>query len=54
MSDRPMADCDCCGRYREVSQCWAFGNMETWACDECRGVDDDSELQYMTETGEIK
>ena len=34
----PQADCDCCGKMRRVSQCW-LGNLETWACDECRGID---------------
>lgn len=30
-----LADCDCCGRFRKVSQAWLNG-IETWACDECR------------------
>jgi hypothetical protein len=34
-------ECDCCGRVRHLTQCWAFGNMETWACDECRSIEPD-------------
>jgi hypothetical protein len=33
------ADCDCCGKRRPVSRCWAPGGLETWACDECQGID---------------
>lgn len=29
-------ECDCCSKQRWLSQVWAFGNMETWACEECR------------------
>ncbi len=32
-----QADCDCCGKFREVSQVFVNG-METWACNECRGI----------------
>lgn len=28
--------CDCCGKQRWTSQVWA-GELETWACAECRG-----------------
>ena len=32
----PKADCDCCGKYRELTFSVSYG-MDTWACDECRG-----------------
>ena len=35
--DAAPAECDCCGRMAELTQTWACG-LETWACDECRGV----------------
>ena len=35
----PVGQCDCCGKMRPLSQCWAFG-IETWACEECRGDDE--------------
>jgi hypothetical protein len=35
-------ECDCCGRYEWLSQCRAPGGLETWACDECRGVEPDA------------
>ena len=32
------AECDCCGEMRaNVSRCW-LGPLETFACDECRGI----------------
>ena len=40
MSRRMTGQCDCCGRQRELSRVWAFG-IETFACEECRGNDDD-------------
>lgn len=30
-----FGECDCCGRLTIRHQCWAFGNVETWACAEC-------------------
>jgi len=33
--DGQQADCDCCGRKRQLSRVW-FCGMETWACAECR------------------
>lgn len=39
--DREAA-CDCCERTvprHQVSRCWVTG-IETFACDECRGVND--------------
>jgi hypothetical protein len=34
-------ECDGCGKYRWLSQTWV-GNLETWACDECRGIEPDA------------
>ncbi len=38
--DPPPRQCDCCGKMRPLTRCWAFGNLETFACDECRGDDE--------------
>jgi len=39
-----FGDCDCCSRRAKMlTQCWAAGGVETWACAACRGVDDDEE-----------
>lgn len=35
------ADCDCCGKFRPLKQVWYLGYMETWACAQCRGADDE-------------
>ena len=35
--DRPIGECDCCGKQRPLSRCWYLGYMETFACDECQG-----------------
>jgi hypothetical protein len=35
------SQCDCCGKMRPLTKCWAHG-IETWACDECRGLDDNA------------
>jgi len=54
MSGREWASCDCCGKYRPVSQVWFLGHVETWACDECRGEEgeaEDEQLRYEYETG---
>lgn len=37
--EEPFYECDCCGKKRFVSQCWTSDGLETFACDECRGVD---------------
>ncbi len=42
MDTDPTGECDCCGRMRPLSRCWA-GALETWACDECRGWDDEDQ-----------
>jgi hypothetical protein len=34
-----IAECDCCGAKRALTRCW-LGDMETFACDECRGARD--------------
>ena len=31
----PKADCDCCGKYAELSFSLSYG-IDTWTCDECR------------------
>lgn len=36
-------ECDCCGRVRLLSRCWAPGGVETFACDQCRGIEPDVE-----------
>ncbi len=33
-----LAQCDCCAKMRPVSQCWTSCGLETFACDECRGI----------------
>jgi hypothetical protein len=34
----PKQECDCCGQLvASLSRCWVTG-IETFACDECRGV----------------
>lgn len=35
----PFGNCDCCGKKRPLSRCWAPGDVETFACDECRGIE---------------
>lgn len=39
--DQPeLYECDCCGKMVEpdcMARCWPFG-IETFACEECRGV----------------
>ena len=35
--EEEAGQCDCCGEYRPLTHCWAFG-IETYACDECRNV----------------
>lgn len=37
-ADPSKYDCDCCGKHRRCSRVWAMG-IETFACDECRGID---------------
>lgn len=55
----PRGYCDCCDKLAPLSRCWAAGGIETFACAECRGFeadafdDDDDELRYRTEMGEI-
>ena len=35
-----IGECDCCGASpRRLTQCWAPGGLETWACEACRGCD---------------
>lgn len=34
---RQRPECDCCGKRGAVSKCFAFG-IETYACDDCRGM----------------
>ena len=46
MSKRPIAECDCCGEVRLLTQVWYLGYQETWACDKCRGIMDDPEYEY--------
>jgi hypothetical protein len=37
----PMpAECDCCGELAVLTRSLAFGCLETWACDGCRGVEE--------------
>jgi hypothetical protein len=36
------ADCDCCGKFRRVSQTW-YNGLETWACAACRGDDEEDD-----------
>jgi hypothetical protein len=31
-------ECDCCGKVRELTRCWTSCGIETFACDECRGL----------------
>jgi hypothetical protein len=47
-------ECDCCGKWAQLSQVWPCYVGETWACDECTGWadDNDEELRFQTETGE--
>ena len=45
-ADEPVGECDCCGKRRPLTQCWLYRKdhyrgLETWACDECRGLEDD-------------
>ena len=37
MKMEDMSECDCCGEYAETTRCWVTG-IETFACDKCRGV----------------
>ncbi len=46
MSKRPIAECDCCGKVRMLTQVWYLNYMETWACDQCRGEPNDPEYEY--------
>jgi hypothetical protein len=51
--------CDCCDQFRHLTRCFAAGGIETFACWECRGLDEmpeweeDDELRYRTEMGEL-
>lgn len=40
-------DCDCCGRMRPLTRCWAYG-IETFACDECLGIEPEDEADELT------
>ena len=42
MAKKVSGSCDCCGRTEWLSQCWV-GELETWACDECRGIEPDDD-----------
>jgi hypothetical protein len=42
------SECDCCGRRRRTAFVLAFGNLETFACAECRG----HEGPFCAECGE--
>jgi hypothetical protein len=33
-----MYECDCCGKVRELTRCSTSCGIETFACDECRGL----------------
>jgi hypothetical protein len=33
-------ECDCCARQRVLTRCWTTTGLETFACDECRGVEE--------------
>lgn len=35
---REMYECDCCSKVRELTRCWTSCGIETFACDECRGL----------------
>jgi hypothetical protein len=41
MAKQVSGSCDCCGEYRWLRQTWV-GELETWACDPCRGVEPDA------------
>jgi hypothetical protein len=43
--DEALGECDCCGKWRVLSRCWA-GELETFACDECRGAEPDHDAAY--------
>ena len=47
-----LGECDCCGRKRELTRCWPFG-IETFACDECRGIPPDDEMRQTDTGGEL-
>jgi len=38
-----FGSCDCCGRLRRLSQCWTTTGLETWACAECRHMDEEED-----------
>jgi hypothetical protein len=42
MTKQVSGECDCCGEYRWLSQCWA-SEIETWACRKCQGDDEEED-----------
>lgn len=42
---RPFGGCDICNKQRPLSQAWAPGGLETWACDECLDREPEEEDQ---------
>lgn len=42
--DGYTADCDACGKRARLSRVWVTG-IETFACAECRGDDEEEEME---------
>jgi hypothetical protein len=61
MSGREWASCNCCGKYRPLSQTYLIraladgrDRIKQFVCDECRGEEgeaEDEQLRYEYETG---
>jgi hypothetical protein len=45
--------CDCCDKQRHLYRCFAPGGIETFACYECRGWDEDPDADEDEPAGEI-
>jgi hypothetical protein len=41
MAKQIDGECDACGERRKLAQYWV-GGLETWACDECAGIEPDA------------
>lgn len=40
--EKELVECDCCGKLAVLQRCWPMG-IETFACDDCRGIDDEGQ-----------
>lgn len=41
LDDEECFECDCCSRLRPLTRTWTSCGIETFACDACRGIEED-------------